>query len=62
MFLVIVGYNVRIRVIAYCFQHAKEAIDWHFKEVRRLCWLGKIFIRPNNRHNVVPSYIASNPK
>ena len=49
MFLLIVGHNVRMRVVADCFQHSIETITWHFKEVRRtLCWLGKILICPIN--------------
>ena len=38
MFLLIVGHNVRMRVVADCFQHSTETVARHFKEVRRaLC-------------------------
>ena len=63
MFLLIVGHNVRMRVVADHFQHLIETITRHFKEVRRvLCQLAKILIRPCNMSNEVPSYIANNPK
>ena len=63
MFLLIVGHNVRMRVVAKRFQHSTETVGRHCKEVRRaLCRLGKILIRPNNMPNEVPSYIASNSK
>ncbi|RVW89736.1 hypothetical protein CK203_047240 [Vitis vinifera] len=63
MFLLIVGHNVRMRVVAYRFQHSTETVARHFKEVRRaLCRLGKILICPNNMTNEVSSYVASNPK
>ncbi|RVW22028.1 uncharacterized protein LOC104877720 isoform X1 [Vitis vinifera] len=63
MFLLIVGHNVRMRVVADRFQHSTETVARHFKEVRRaLCRLGKILICPNNMTNEVSSYVASNPK
>ncbi|XP_059597509.1 uncharacterized protein LOC100853548 [Vitis vinifera] len=63
MFLLIVGHNVRMRVVVDRFQHSTETIARHFKEVRRaLCRLGKILICPNNMTNEVSSYVASNPK
>ena len=38
MFLLIIGHNVRIKVVADCFQYSIETIARHFKEVRRaLC-------------------------
>ena len=46
MFLLIVGHNVRIRVIADRFQHSTEIVDKKFKEtVRAICYLGKFIIR-----------------
>ncbi|RVW84884.1 hypothetical protein CK203_039496 [Vitis vinifera] len=52
MFLLIVGHNVRMRVVVDCFQHSTETVARHFKEVRRaLCRLGKILICPNNMTN-----------
>ncbi|RVW84970.1 hypothetical protein CK203_039527 [Vitis vinifera] len=63
MFLLIVGHNVRMRVVADVFQHSTETVAQPFKEVRRaLCRLGKILICPNNMTNEVSSYVASNPK
>ena len=54
MFLLIVGHNVRMRVVADRFQHSTETFAQHFKEVRRaLCRVGKILIRPNNMANEV---------
>ncbi|KAL0007179.1 hypothetical protein SO802_008681 [Lithocarpus litseifolius] len=50
MFLLIVGHNVRIRLIADRFQHSTEIVDRQFKEiVRAICRLGK-FIIPNSFH------------
>ena len=34
MFLLIVGYNVRMKVVANRFQHSIKTITRHFKEVR----------------------------
>ena len=63
MFLLIVGHNVRIRIIANHFQHSIETLTWHFKEVRcALCRLGKILIHPSNMVNEVLSYVGSNLK
>ena len=63
MFLLIVGHNVRMRVVAYYFQHFIVTIAQRFKEVRQaLCQLGKLLICPHNIANEVPSYIANNPK
>ena len=63
MFLLIVGHNVRMRVVADCFQHSIETIARHFKEVRCvLCQLGKILIHHSNMVNEVSSYVVSNPK
>ena len=63
MFLLIVGHNVKMRVIADRFQHSIDTATWHFKEVRHaLCRVGKILIRPNNMANEVSWYVASNPK
>ena len=33
MFLLIVGYNVRMRVVVNRFQHSTEIVTLHFKEV-----------------------------
>ena len=63
MFLLIVGHNVRMRVVADCFQYFIETVARHFKEVRRaLCRLGKILTHSTNMINEVSSYVASNPK
>ena len=63
MFLLIVGHNVRIRVVVDRFQNSTEIITRHFKEVRcALSQLSKIPIRPSNMANDVSSYVASNPK
>ena len=63
MFLLIGGYNVRIKVVANRFQHSIKTITRHFKEVRwALCWLGKILIRHRNMANEVHSYVINNPK
>ena len=63
MFLLIVGHNVRMRVVADCFQYSIEIVARHFKEVRRaLCWPGKILTHSTNMINEVSSYVASNPK
>ena len=63
MLLLIVGHNVRMRVVVNHFQHSTKTIARHFKEVRcALCRLEKILIRPNNMANKVHSYAASNPK
>ena len=63
MFLLIIGHNVRMRVVADCFQHSIETVTWHFKEVRHaLCRLGKILICLSNMANEMFSYVASNSK
>nr|CAN69600.1 hypothetical protein VITISV_007656 [Vitis vinifera] len=63
MFLLIVGHNVRMRVVVDRFQHFIETVARHFKEVRHaLCRLGKILICPSNMTNEMSSYVASNPK
>ena len=63
MFLLIVGYNVRMRVVVNRFQHSTKTVIRHFKEVRYpLCRLGKILIRPSNMVNEISSYVANNPK
>lgn len=63
MFLLIVGHNMRIGVVAYHFQHFTKTITWCLKEVRRvLCQLGKILIHHSNIVNEVSSYIFGNPK
>ena len=52
MFLLIVGHNVRMRVVVNRFQHSTETIAQHFKEVRRaLCRLYKILICSTNMAN-----------
>ena len=62
MFLLIVGHNVRIRVIADRFQHSTETVDRQFKEtVRAICRLGKFIIRPFQSNEVHPR-IANNTK
>ena len=62
MFLVMVGHNVRIRVIADCFQHLTETVDRKFKEiVRAICCLEKFIIR-HSQSNEVHSRIANNTK
>ena len=62
MFLLIVGHNVRIRVIAYRFQHSTETVDMQFKEiVRAICRLGKFIIHPSQSNEVHPC-IANNTK
>ena len=54
MFLLIVGHNMRMRVVADHFQHSTETVARHFKEVRSaLCRLGKILMCPNNMTNEV---------
>ena len=46
MFLLIVGHNVRIRVIVDRFQHSTEIVERQFKEtVKAICCLGKFIIR-----------------
>ena len=63
MFLLIIGHNVRMRVLTNRFQHSIETVTRHFKEVKcALCRLGKILICPNNMANEVSSYVANNPK
>ena len=63
MFFLIIGHNVRMRVVVDHFQHSTEIDTQHFKEVRRaLCRLGKILIHHSNMVNEVSSYVASNPK
>ena len=63
MFLLIVGYNVRMWVVANYFQHFIETIVWHLKEVKQtLYWLGKILICPSNMGNKVSLYVVNNPK
>ncbi|XP_050290216.1 protein ALP1-like [Quercus robur] len=62
MFLLIVGHNVRIRVIADHFQHSTKIVDRQFKEiVRAICHLGKFIIRPSQSNEVHPR-IANNTK
>ena len=62
MFLLIVGHNVRIRVIADHFQHSTETVDRQFKEtVRAICSLGKFIIRHSQSNEVYPR-IANNTK
>ena len=62
MFLLIVGHNVRIRVIADHFQHSIETVDRQFKEiVRAICHLGKFIIRHSQSNGVHPR-IANNTK
>ena len=63
MFLLIVGHNVRMKVVVDCFQHSTETVTQHFKEVKRvLRRLGRVLIRLNNMTNAVSSYVASNLK
>ena len=62
MFLLIVGHNVRIRVIADRFQHSTEIVERQFKEiVRAICRLGKFIIRPSQSNEVHP-HIANSTK
>ena len=62
MFLLIVGHNVRIRVIADRFQHSTEIVDRQFKEtVRAICCLGKFILRHSQSNEVHPR-IANNTK
>ncbi|KAL0005649.1 hypothetical protein SO802_013210 [Lithocarpus litseifolius] len=62
MFLLIVGHNVRIRVITNRFQHSTETVDRQFKEtVRAICRLRKFIIRPSQSNEVHP-HIANNTK
>ena len=62
MFLLIVGHNVRIRVIANRFQHSAETVDKQFKEtVRAICCLGKFILCPSQSNEVHP-HIANNTK
>ncbi|KAL0017683.1 hypothetical protein SO802_004752 [Lithocarpus litseifolius] len=61
MFQLIVGHNVRIRVIADRFQHSTETVDRQFKEiVRAICRLGKFIICPQS--NEEHPRIANNTK
>ena len=62
MFLLIVGHNVRMRVIADRFQHSTETVDRQFKEtVRAICRLGKFIIHHSQSNEVHPR-IANNTK
>ena len=62
MFPLIVGHNVRIRLIVDHFQHSTETVDMQFKEiVRAICCLGKFIIRPSQNNEVHP-HIANNTK
>ena len=62
MFLLIVGHNVRIRVIVDRFQHSTETVDRQFKEtVRAICRLEKFIIRPSQSNEVHPR-IANSTK
>ncbi|KAL0014537.1 hypothetical protein SO802_001606 [Lithocarpus litseifolius] len=62
MFLLIVGHNVRIRVIEDRLQHSTETVDRQIKEIlRAICRLGKFIIRPSQSNEVHPR-IANNTK
>ena len=62
MFLLIVGNNVRIRLIAYRFQHSTKTVDRQFREtIRAICHLGKFIIRYSQSNEVHP-HIANNTK
>ena len=62
MFLLIVGHNVRIRVIADHFQYSTETMGKQFKEtIRAICHVGKFIIRPSQSNEVHPC-IANNTK
>ena len=63
MFLLIIGHNVRMRVVIDRFQHSTKIIARYFKEVRRaLCRPDKILILLSNMANEVSLYVTSNPK
>ncbi|XP_030930823.1 putative nuclease HARBI1 [Quercus lobata] len=62
MFLLMVGHNVRIRVIVDRFQHLTETVDRQFKEiVRAICPMGKFIIHGSQSNEVHPR-IANNTK
>ena len=45
MFLIIIGHNMGIRVIANCFQHSLKTMDKHFTlTLRAICKLAKDLI------------------
>ncbi|XP_060667620.1 protein ALP1-like [Ziziphus jujuba] len=61
MFLIIIGHNVGIRLIADRFQHSLETVDRHFTlTLRAICRLGKELICHTN--SPLPSHIVNNPK
>ena len=63
MFLLIIGHNVRMRVVIDRFQHPTKILARYFKEVRRaLCRPDKILILLSNMANEVSLYVTNNPK
>ncbi|XP_060671942.1 uncharacterized protein LOC125424111 isoform X2 [Ziziphus jujuba] len=61
MFLIIIGHNVGMRLIADRFQHSLETVDRHFTlTLRAICRLGKELICHTN--SPLPSHIVNNPK
>ena len=62
MFLLMVGHNVRIKVIADHFQHSTKIVDRQFKEiVKAICRLGKFIIHHSQSNEVHPR-IANSTK
>lgn len=58
-FLLIIGHNMKMRVVADHFQHSIQTIVWHFKEVKQVLYqLSKILIHPSN----MATYVVNIPK
>ncbi|KAM6595916.1 uncharacterized protein LOC133034767 [Cannabis sativa] len=61
IFLMIVGQNMRMRLIADRFQHSLETIDRHFRlTLKAICKLGQDIIRPTQ--SPLPSRIVNSSK
>ncbi|XP_062075958.1 protein ALP1-like [Humulus lupulus] len=61
IFLIIVGQNVGMRLIADRFQHSLETIDRHFHlTLKAICKLGQDIIRPTQ--SSLPSHIVNSSK